>query len=630
MNSSFLLSQLTAAELREQCSETVFERGTTYATGGAVNLLLPDSKQSITDSNFSIRARVNGTNQYQVYLRFVRGRLSGTCTCLGGQDGWFCKHQVATALVWTATNAGKAIEVDPTALKKVQASAKRAQTVSDNQTALEQFLKTVPAADLAAKIIDLAKQDKALTKELQTWRKVHDVINSSKDIKPAITALLSSKKPVLHWHESAPYVKKARGVFTLVAQQVAKDKMAGLVAAQTTFERASAVMQKSDDSGGQIGSFCNELGQLVLDTAKQVGPLPASAADSMFKTLVIDQHNHLPFEDFLQLFSVEGKQRIKALCQTRYKLTAEFEKSHARDWLVEIHTDEADFDNAIALLKQDCSNAYRYGILIEYQLKIGRQREAFTTAETALKNFPDDDNLQELMLTLYRRDGWYAEAYALSKLKFYKLLSGDIFRHAVKHYAAYTGSLASGSPVAFTQLMTNKLTQFLGDARAAGVDVDKERAQIDHHFETTENKHLQQALSHYEYLKSLPHWQTMRVTEPKRDITMRLELLLAENNWSNIFIVIAGDVQYSSDMAAAIITLAPTDYTESCVQICKQRVPLEMQTDTNPYSTSLKFVKLGLRLMAATECLEWLDQLRTTFKIKQRFLMELGILQKSI
>lgn len=70
-----------------------YERGEGYAAEGYVH--------SITEYKGKLVATVTGTHDYQVKLWIEHDALESSCTCPMGEMGEFCKHCVATALVWT-------------------------------------------------------------------------------------------------------------------------------------------------------------------------------------------------------------------------------------------------------------------------------------------------------------------------------------------------------------------------------------------------------------------------------------------------------------------------------------------------------------------------------------------------
>lgn len=85
------LDHLTEADIRARCTETSFERGWSYYTGGAV-------RQRIRLDD-GIETRVAGTHTYRVTVREAPGRLVAFCTCPYDWGG-DCKHIVATLLAW--------------------------------------------------------------------------------------------------------------------------------------------------------------------------------------------------------------------------------------------------------------------------------------------------------------------------------------------------------------------------------------------------------------------------------------------------------------------------------------------------------------------------------------------------
>jgi hypothetical protein len=85
------LDHLTEADIQARCSETSFERGRGYYTGGAVR-----QRVRLDDG---LETRVSGTYTYRVTVREAPGGLVAFCTCPYDWGG-DCKHIVATLLAW--------------------------------------------------------------------------------------------------------------------------------------------------------------------------------------------------------------------------------------------------------------------------------------------------------------------------------------------------------------------------------------------------------------------------------------------------------------------------------------------------------------------------------------------------
>jgi hypothetical protein len=85
------LDHLTEGDIQARCSETSFERGRGYYTGGAIR-----GRVRLDDG---LETRVSGTYTYRVTVREGPGGLVTWCTCPYDWGG-DCKHIVATLLAW--------------------------------------------------------------------------------------------------------------------------------------------------------------------------------------------------------------------------------------------------------------------------------------------------------------------------------------------------------------------------------------------------------------------------------------------------------------------------------------------------------------------------------------------------
>jgi hypothetical protein len=85
------LDHLTEGDIQARCSETSFDRGWNYYTGGALR-----GRVRLDDG---LETRVSGTYTYRVTVRESPGGLVTWCTCPYDWGG-DCKHIVATLLAW--------------------------------------------------------------------------------------------------------------------------------------------------------------------------------------------------------------------------------------------------------------------------------------------------------------------------------------------------------------------------------------------------------------------------------------------------------------------------------------------------------------------------------------------------
>ena len=103
---------LSDASLKEASSAAIFRRGQTYAASGAVEVTeeapLPEP---------SLSAQVMGSETYSTEVWIEDDALAGICDCPNAEEGWFCKHQVAVAIVWRERLACATPNIDATAKK---------------------------------------------------------------------------------------------------------------------------------------------------------------------------------------------------------------------------------------------------------------------------------------------------------------------------------------------------------------------------------------------------------------------------------------------------------------------------------------------------------------------------------
>ena len=102
-----LIAALSDSALCRASSAAIFQRGKTYATSGAVQVLSEEPGDTP-----AIYAQVAGSDTYETEVWIHEGEVEGACDCANAQDGWFCKHQVALALVWRERLSGEAPAVD--------------------------------------------------------------------------------------------------------------------------------------------------------------------------------------------------------------------------------------------------------------------------------------------------------------------------------------------------------------------------------------------------------------------------------------------------------------------------------------------------------------------------------------
>src|SRR5205814_626668 len=280
---SALVAALSDGALRGASSSAIFQRGQTYAASGAVEV----SREEPGDTP-AIYATVTGTEPYRTEVWIQEGEAGGACDCANAQDGWFCKHQVALALVWRARLSGESPALDEEARKKVQASAKRAKTVKDKRQALDDFLQARSSAELAQRLMQLADRDHQVERELQQWRKLSAAPTEAADLKALVTEIMSPGHGFVSWRESHGYAQRAEAVLPLLAKTRESDPAAAMALSLHAMRRGWAVLQQSDDSDGDIGGLVQAVGTEWVAALEGAGPQPAAFGDTYLQLLLDD------------------------------------------------------------------------------------------------------------------------------------------------------------------------------------------------------------------------------------------------------------------------------------------------------------------------------------------------------
>jgi hypothetical protein len=193
---------LSDVSLRQASSAAIFQRGKAYATSGAVEVLDEDPMPEP-----ALHAQVTGTDTYSTEVWIEDDAVAGSCDCPNAEDGWFCKHQVAVALVWRDRLAGHATPIAPSVRKPVPGGVKRARTAEEKRQALHDFLHGQEVATLADKLLEFADRDHDIARELQQWRKANELGNDPADLKTLTSEILAPGRGFIAWDESASYVR---------------------------------------------------------------------------------------------------------------------------------------------------------------------------------------------------------------------------------------------------------------------------------------------------------------------------------------------------------------------------------------------------------------------------------------
>jgi uncharacterized Zn finger protein len=135
---------ITESSIRRTADPLSYKRGESYALSGRV--------RDLTTYGVTVQATVDGGTTHHVQLTITKAGIRGHCTCQYGQRSGFCKHCVATALVWLAE--GEDLDEETTEHE-----------VTDDQ--LRAFLERQDPAQLAEHLLQAAADDTLLRARLE-------------------------------------------------------------------------------------------------------------------------------------------------------------------------------------------------------------------------------------------------------------------------------------------------------------------------------------------------------------------------------------------------------------------------------------------------------------------------------
>ena len=605
-----LMQALSDGALKATSNATIFKRGQAYVQSDAV--------QAVEQEDGPVpaaRATVVGTQPYDVEVWVDEGAVGGQCDCPNAEDGWFCKHQVALAMVWRGLLGGEVPAPDETARAKTAATAakaaQRARTNLDRREALAEFLRGQDAQVMAHRLLELADRDPNVECELQQWRKLSEVQRGAAgltELKALATQILAPGRDFLDWRQTFGYAQRAADVLPLLAQTRARNPEDALALGLHALRRAWAAMEQADDSGGDIGGLARAIGDEWVEALRAAGPRPAAFGDSYLQVLLDDPMMSFDTEAVETAMGDAARERFTLSLATRWRAAkdavlaaraahaakvAEARRLKRREPCYDRHNErpaglptlehlylrrleaDGDIDGALAVLREDLPAAGAYGAVTAFLERHGRLREAFANAEAALKAHPEDDHLQQDMLRCCERDGWADEALNLRRRRFERWPGVE----------GYCELLRAGA--------------------AAGRDADALRNEL-------------QAVLVAREQQVAPHIRA-RTGEAGTDVTLRVDVLCMDQRWGEALALVQPPARCQPNTLRRLARNLGKEHQAQPIELLRRVLAQAMLTATSPYGAELKLVEEICGLLDAARRLAWLASLRAEFKAKRNF-----------
>jgi uncharacterized Zn finger protein len=380
-----------------------FERGERYASTRRVK------KLKFEDSVLS--ATVEGTQRYKVRMRADEGDLDYLCSCPIGQAETFCKHCVATGLVWLRQTAGTAgvSEVQPS--EKATVDLRSYLATQQKEVLVDLILERAEGDELfEGKLALLAAKAASLLADLEPYRQaieaaivVHDFVDyrSMYDYATNVTTAIRALEELLDSGQASEVISLCEYALECVEDAIGR----------------------VDDSDGAMGEIKEELVELHHRACLVAPPDPEELAERLF-----DWGIHSEWEIFLDgaeqyadVLGEAGLARYRSLAEQVWALVpvrqdSDTDRSMSRFLITYIMEALAKIsgsvDEEVAVRARDLSYAYHYVQIIELLVDTGRYDDALTWAERGLASFPDhtDVRLRDVAAHGLRRAGRDEEA----------------------------------------------------------------------------------------------------------------------------------------------------------------------------------------------------------------------------
>ena len=604
------------ASLEDASSEAIFGRGKAYARSGAVDVLDEDPMPEP-----AIRAQVTGSEVYATEVWIEDDAIAGSCDCPHAQDGWFCKHQVAVALVWRERLASAPGSKSLTASAGTLPAAKRPRTKKDRHQALRDFLCGQDPATLADKLLDLANRDHDTSRALYQWQKLSEAKGKTVDLKPLVEEVLSPGRGFISWNEAFSYAQRAEAAVPLLQRARETSPATAVAICVDALRQVWKVLEQADDSNGEIGEVCEAIGNELMQAVRGAAPLPASFGDTYLQ-LQLDE----PFGCF-DAEAVEAgmgkaaltryrqvladrwssaKQAVQALRAAHAAKVAarkgrplayeSFNEREMRLSTIEpLHLAQLKqmgaYEDVLAILREDLSRAYGHSQVVAFLESIGRFDEAFEQARCGHDAFPDDRRLQDDLLRCFEREGLTREVLMLRRSQFDQQPSLAAYQHVIRA------------------------------GQAAGEDADALRQDLLEALQLREQETLEGRLAGQSFQSTA--WQRPRPGVAVRDVSLRAEILGYEGHWVEACMLVQPPAACRETVLRSIAAHLPADHDEHAVQLLQRVFEAVMAGSSSPYREALGLVKEVGRRMYPARRAAWLDQLRTQYKAKRNFVRDL-------
>jgi hypothetical protein len=590
--------------LRECAGDTVFERGVAYFNDGRVTLA--------RDGGGNATFKVKGTQTYSTELYFEDLGLHVDCNCPHGQEGHFCKHIVAAALLWRQHLGGEAPAPVANGPKPTERAAKAQQTKARKRGELRAFVEGQDSKRLSALLWQWADRETHLMAELKAWAASEQALQDPSQLNDAIDALLPPARGFLPYSPAAAYARRGEQVLPLLDQARECDAAAALAASEHALRRLYRTAAHADDSSGEVGGLLQSLVERIR-LAVAAKPPPAAWAERLLGLIAADPYGVWAAEPVLDVGGHELRQRYSKLLDKRWqaieegkgkgdpkketswgsggaRTEADDERDRIRRLLIADLTHRQEHDAAVAFMARTARRDVEHLEVIRYCDERGRHREALALAEAAYKRDPKSFIFQDAVLKCWERDGWDEKAFALRKQRYWASLRLDEYQKMIDVAKAARQPLGELRAEVETMLLAREIAVAPAKRPSYG-RVAGEAA------------------------------------SGQRDVSLRAQWLLHEGRVDEaLALVVKADHWCGDGVALALARRLDHKHDEQAFTLIDRVARNEIEHSTGRYDTALDLVRLAFERLNSKMKHAYTARLQTDYKAKRNFIKALDAL----
>lgn len=357
-----------------------YARGVAYLRDGRV---VPEA-----GGDGRVRATVRGSAPYTVELWADERSPSWACTCPAAEDGAFCKHCVAVALLYHRDVADPG--ADDARDAEVVPFPGRDSAADDELTG---YVSGLPHDRLVELVLESAASDWRMRERLGAEARI--ARGQSPDLggwRQRIRAAFEPDGDFVDYREAPGWARQVHDVIDALGELCdARHPGAVVLLAEDAHRRADEAMQYVDDSDGWLTDISQRLGELHLRACTEGSPDPVALAGRLVELELGSEliGFHRAAADYAEALGDAGLAEYRRLVEPRWRDVMDEtdwspERFALREAMVGVALAGGDPDELIDVRRHDLHVADDYLEIVRVLVDAGRGDEAIDWARRGL------------------------------------------------------------------------------------------------------------------------------------------------------------------------------------------------------------------------------------------------------